>query len=242
MGEDHGTRAPDYWANLGTVIDVLREDYPRMTISEPDYSIYDARIVFRDHSGYRVAGIEAYRTVLWAIRAQLRLFFATSAIVIQSLYHNDKEGAIYVRWRLTATPWWAVIAGKACPWVYDGLSVYKVNHRGWVYEHLLENNVQTPTAVRPLFERVLSVGSVSVRAKAAGAGAGVHHWYKSQENTRTVRQTESPGVAYETTPCEPYRRVRWPYLRKLVSAGNDPRPPGQVLSDTRLNCKRPVDR
>ena len=167
--------------NLGTVIDTLREDIPRMAAEDPDYSVYASNIVFADRSGNRVVGLEAYRRVLWAIRTQLKLFFCNTYVFIQSLYHDDYEGAIYVRWRISTTPRWLLLSGGATTtsWVYDGLSVYVLNSDGLVAQHLLENNARSRHAQKIKFRKVHAVSTA--RATPAGAGLGVPTWYSAEE-------------------------------------------------------------
>lgn len=93
---------------------------------------------------------------------------------IQSLYHDDAEGALYVRWRMCATPRWLASRSRL---VVDGLSLYRLDTRGLVCEHSLENNARRRDHVRPLFEGVLS--KVGAKGSVVGAGAGVPGWYRT---------------------------------------------------------------
>lgn len=188
----HSGRTPDYHANVGSVIDQLRDFYPRLLTAEPDLAYYSRGVIFADSTGYRVVGHDAYRTAFWMLRAQARVFFASSAVSITSLYYDDASGTIYLRWRLQATPrGWALLAGPAIRGrsclVMDGLSVYTLDHRGMVAVHQLENNARRRSGLRHMFEDILSVGTVRVPGTPAGAGvgsgtgsgAGVPPWFRS---------------------------------------------------------------
>lgn len=201
-------RCPEYSTNVGAVIDTLRIDYPRILEDEINYDIYAPNVVFYDRTGNWVQGLSAYRAVIWAVRTQMRLFFTVRNVAIQSVFHCEGEGAIYLRWRLTVTP--RVLALMSVVpslrtrslWVYDGLSVYKLNNEGWVCEHSLENNARNRTRVRPLFEDVLSVGRAVSRGRergtpvGAGAGVGVPSWYRLLENTVFDQEKDNPKQAH----------------------------------------------
>lgn len=167
-------RTPDYHANVGSVIDQLRDFYPRLLCAEPDLAYYSRALVLCDSTGYRVAGHDAYRAAFWMLRAQARVFFNGAAVSITSLYYDDASGMIYLRWRLSASPrGWALLGGgrRGCV-VLDGLSVYTLDQRGFVAVHQLENNARRRSGLRHMFEDILAVGTVRVPGTPAGAGVG----------------------------------------------------------------------
>lgn len=157
-----------------------------MLAREPELSIYAHNVVFEDRAGYRLYGMDAYKTIFWAIRMQASIFFSSSSVTIQSLYHDVDEGIIYLRWRVQATPRrWMRVANAAArrgsgrsSWVSDGMSTYKLNTKGMVAEHLLDNNVQNRSRLRPLIDDILAVGTVRLNSTRVGAGAGAPQWFK----------------------------------------------------------------
>lgn len=153
-------RSPDFHANVGTVIDTLRADYPHLLTHPPDFHIYRDDVIISDSTGYRLAGKDAYRTVLFLLRAHAKLFLTAASLHIVSMfYHDDNRPAVHVRWRMRSTPRvWAATRSDS-PVIIDGLSVYYLDSSGWVYHHTFESKVRNgPKPVRVVFERVPAVG------------------------------------------------------------------------------------
>ena len=102
--------------------------------------------------------------------------------MIQSLYYDNKEGVIYLRWRAMLTPrlvfWINGVRGKPkLTWIYDAMSVYKVNRDGFVCEHIIDNQVPSRTRLRPVFEDILFLGQVSTQSPAGAGIGGYPQWY-----------------------------------------------------------------
>lgn len=155
-----------------------------MLITPPDLSIYTPEVSFADASGNRLYGIRAYSYLFWALRTQAALFFVTHCISIQSLYHEDSAGAISVRWRAHLFPRTWTLLSHQRGIIIDGISVYKLDTRGFVYEHSLENTCKRRTP-RQALERVLAIRHVP-EAKPVAAGMSVESgppslpsWYTS---------------------------------------------------------------
>lgn len=154
-------RRPEYHANVGSAIEVLREDYPRMLATEPRMHIYAENIVLTDRRSIDVRGKDAYHNALWSLRFHARIFLKNTHVSIQSMYHDDAEGRLYVRWRLVALP---RIPGwnPHAPWILDGMSRYSFDSSGLVSKHDIDPSVRNGTSLRPVFERILSLGVINV--------------------------------------------------------------------------------
>lgn len=153
-------RSPDFHANVGTVIDTLRADYPHLLTHPPDFHIYRDDVVISDSTGYRLTGKDAYRTVLFLLRAHAKLFLTAASLHIVSMfYHDDNRPAVHVRWRMRSTPRvWAPTRSDS-PVILDGLSVYYLDSSGWIYHHTFESKVRNGRKpARVVFERVPAVG------------------------------------------------------------------------------------
>ncbi|GAB0491376.1 hypothetical protein MMPV_002629 [Pyropia vietnamensis] len=92
--------AAAYAANLGTVIETLRSDYPHLLTRPPVGSIYTPDVAFVS-AGLTTAGAGAYGALWWAVRSVARLLLVRGEVAITSLYADASAGRVYVRWRLT---------------------------------------------------------------------------------------------------------------------------------------------
>ncbi|GJQ08565.1 hypothetical protein GpartN1_g356.t1 [Galdieria partita] len=163
-------RNPEFYANLGTVIETLRSDYSHILEKEIDYSIYDEDLILRDRvHGQYLQGKEAYKTILWLLRVHTHIAFRQAFMDVKSMYYDDDSAIIYLRWGVRAVP-------RLLPWdvhrqrYIDGLSIYRLNGDGWVQEHIVDNVLQTPIRLPSLVENLLSLGTIRLRSPA---GVGV---------------------------------------------------------------------
>lgn len=182
--EDPHGRSSDYYTNVGALIDTLRHDYPHLLDHEPDLTYFRRDIMFSDGAGGRVSGIEAYRALLWVLRAQTRFVFADAVMEIQSMFHDDRAGEFYIRWRFSAAPraWVNAARAAASPTVLDGMSIYRFDNHGKVAEHRLESLVKRRggAGVKVMFEEVLAMGTVRVKGKKRQVPVGgVPTWFKT---------------------------------------------------------------
>lgn len=161
----------EYLANVGSVIDALRADYPRLAEEEPSLELYSEVVTLRSPAGLLCQGLPAYRGVLWFMRAQLRLFFSSRSITVLGLYHDKDAAQIYVRWRLTGHSRVALASSSA--FIYDGLSIYTLNDDGYISDHLLDNIIRVRRSIRPIFEAVLSSAAASAHLSGVPVRAPV---------------------------------------------------------------------
>ncbi|KAK9757879.1 hypothetical protein RND81_01G192600 [Saponaria officinalis] len=123
----------EYYLNLGYAIRSLREEFPELFYREPRFDIYREDIVFKDPLN-TFTGIENYKTVFWALRFHGRIFFKALWVDILSVW-QPMENVILIRWTVHGIP--------RVPWEsrgrFDGLSEYKLDKNGKIYEHKVDN-------------------------------------------------------------------------------------------------------
>ncbi|GJD11948.1 hypothetical protein Gasu2_60640 [Galdieria sulphuraria] len=170
LNKKRNDRGPEFYANLGTVIETLRSDYSHILEKDIDYSVYDEDLILRDRvHGQYLQGKEAYKTVLWLLRVHTHIAFRQAFTDVKSMYYDDDSAIIYLRWEIRAVP-------RLLPWdvhrqrYIDGLSIYRLNCDGWVQEHIVDNVLQTPIKLPSLVENLLSLGTIRLRSPA---GVGV---------------------------------------------------------------------
>ena len=166
-------KTQQYYANVGAVIDSLREDYPRLTEEEPSLSVYSEYVTFRTPGGTVCQGRAAYRGVLWLLRTQIRMFFMARSLTVLSLYYDKEAAQVILRWRLTGVS--RVVPSGSPTVVIDGQSTYTLNDYGLIKDHLLDNIVRIRRSIRPLFESVLSTATVSGRISRSPVGRPVRN-------------------------------------------------------------------
>lgn len=159
-------RSPDFFANVGTVIDTLRADYPNLLARGADLATFREDVIL-SAQGNQLVGKDAYRTVLFLLRAHAKLFLTTSTLhVVSMYYHDDVRPAIHLRWRMRATPraWAASHGSQSTPAIIDGMSVYYLDGCGRVAQHSFETKVRNgpALALRPVLRRIVGVGHVAV--------------------------------------------------------------------------------
>jgi hypothetical protein len=147
----HSTPAPlgpngpsEYQLNLGKAIDTLRVDHPRLFTHAPDLSIFTPDVQLHDTTGVRLRGKAQYERVFGMLR-----FIKRAALQHVELTHRMVVHEQTIRMRWTSKVWlrdpnldmmgMGQIRAKQ---VYlDGVSVYSLNDRGFIYSHRLENVV-----------------------------------------------------------------------------------------------------
>ena len=120
---------PDYYANVGDAIRTLREDLPQMFNKDLNYDIYREDIVFRDPR-LTFQGMKNYKLIFWSLRFHGNLFFSKLYVDILRIWQPE-DNSIKIRWRINGVPrvWWKTEG------VLDGISIYKLDSDGKIYEH-----------------------------------------------------------------------------------------------------------
>eukprot|EP00189_Rhodosorus_marinus_P007897 CAMPEP_0184753380 /NCGR_PEP_ID=MMETSP0315-20130426/44069_1 /TAXON_ID=101924 /ORGANISM="Rhodosorus marinus, Strain UTEX LB 2760" /LENGTH=270 /DNA_ID=CAMNT_0027232753 /DNA_START=182 /DNA_END=994 /DNA_ORIENTATION=+ len=131
-------RRNDFLANVGKVTRILRDDYPKLLKQDPDLTMFTDNILLRDQfnfNGVCVQGKPAYKYFFWALRLRSRIFHRESRIRLTNVFYDQQDG-LYVRWQLYGTKRLTGLSGDDVT-VEDGLSLYKLNERGFVCEHIV---------------------------------------------------------------------------------------------------------
>lgn len=142
---DQREKSPDYYANVGDAIRTLREDIPLLFNRELNLSIYRDDIVFRDPRN-SFQGIGNYKTIFWSLRFHGRIFFKSLYVEVKRIWQTE-DGLIRMRWTVHGVP--------RVPWeaegTFDGISQYKLDHEGKIYEHMVDNVIlrDPPVGVLP---------------------------------------------------------------------------------------------
>lgn len=84
-------------------------------------------------------GIENYKSIFWALRFHGRIFFKALWVEMSSVW-QPVENVIMVRWTVHGIP--------RVPWEscgrFDGTSAYKLDKKGKIFEHRVDNIVSPP--------------------------------------------------------------------------------------------------
>jgi hypothetical protein len=108
-------------------------------------SIYREDIVFKDPN-LQFKGMKNYKIIFWSLRFHGRLFFKQIYVDVLRIWQPE-DHQIKMRWRVHAAPrgWWQT-AGT-----FDGISTYKLDNEGKIYEHMIDNvQLRDPPITNPL--------------------------------------------------------------------------------------------
>lgn len=85
-----------------------------------------------------VCGKKEYKKTLWSIRFHTWLFFCRSNFEVMKIW-QPQEDVIAVRWSLRGMP--RIFAGAlpGSTTYIDGISEFKLNRQGLIYEHRIDN-------------------------------------------------------------------------------------------------------
>eukprot|EP00252_Welwitschia_mirabilis_P007800 TRINITY_DN19507_c0_g1_i1.p1 TRINITY_DN19507_c0_g1~~TRINITY_DN19507_c0_g1_i1.p1 ORF type:complete len:294 (-),score=44.71 TRINITY_DN19507_c0_g1_i1:336-1217(-) len=128
----------EFYVNFGYAIRVLKEELPAIFYKAPTLDIYRDDIVFKDPVN-KFVGIKSYKSILWALRFHGKMFFKDLRVDILRIWH-PAENVIMVRWTVKGIP--------RIPWNsrghFDGTSEYKLDRKGKIYEHKVDNVALIP--------------------------------------------------------------------------------------------------
>ena len=146
-------RAPAlFLPQCGVAVRTLRDELPGMLDRELSYDIYREDIAFVDAVGMpgvpsEAHGLDAYRRVFLSLRLHAQLCFSSRRVSLLRIW-QPRERTLAVRWSVAAAPRLLSSLG-AGDIHYDGISEYKLDARGMIYEHKIENvDLGTPPALR----------------------------------------------------------------------------------------------
>jgi hypothetical protein len=96
-------------------------------------SIYRDDIVFKDPRN-KFEGMKNYKLIFWSLRFHGRIFFTRLYVEVKRIW-QPSDDVIKMRWTVHGIP--------RVPWeaegIFDGISTYKLDNNGKVYEHQVDN-------------------------------------------------------------------------------------------------------
>lgn len=134
-----------FHVNVGKAITTLREEIPNVLETDLSYDIYTDDVAFIDElspsfgwNSKTAVGKESYKRTTFGIRFHTWLFFSRAKVDVTRVW-QPAEDVIAVRWTFRGLP---RIIGGAFPGsttYVDGISEFKVNRVGLIYEHKVDN-------------------------------------------------------------------------------------------------------
>ncbi|KAM7252102.1 hypothetical protein ACFE04_023985 [Oxalis oulophora] len=134
----------EFYVNLGLAVRTLREDLPLLFTKDLNYDIYRDDITFLDPLN-TFTGIDKYKLIFWALRFHGRMLFRDISLDIYRIW-QPSENVILIRWNLKGIP--------RVPWEakgeFQGTSRYKLDRKGKIYEHKVDNlSFNLPRQLKP---------------------------------------------------------------------------------------------
>ncbi|GJT53736.1 hypothetical protein Tco_0988790 [Tanacetum coccineum] len=123
----------EFYVNVGVAVRTLRHDLPLLFSEDLDYDIYRDDITFVDPLN-KFTGIDNYKLIFRALRFHGRILFKEISLEIFRVW-QPSENLILIRWNLKGVP--------RVPWEakgeFQGTSRYKLDRKGKIYEHKVDN-------------------------------------------------------------------------------------------------------
>ena len=155
----------DFYAQSGEAIRVLREDYPYLLSKEPRWGIYrddiglvDETMTFSSpgRNGVMAMNMSEYKRLFKLMRIVAAVLFSQSAIEVSRIWSplgSSGVRTIRVRWSVRGKVRLVGSIG-ADEARFDGISEYKLDSKGFIYEHKITD---LDWDVAQLRERVVSM-------------------------------------------------------------------------------------
>ena len=155
------SRGPFLAPQCGVAIRTLRDELPAMFERDLSYDIYRPDIVFVDHTSLpgvpsEAHGLDAYKRVFLSLRLHGALCFASTRVSLLRIW-QPRERTLAVRWSVAAAP--RLLASLGAGDVhFDGISEYKLDSAGMIYEHKVDNcDYDAPRRARSLAQLLSSL-------------------------------------------------------------------------------------
>ena len=172
----------DFYAQSGEAIRVLREDYPYLLSKEPRWSIYrddiglyDETMTFagpgRERNGVMATNMSQYKRVFKLIRIVAAVLFSQSTIEVSRIWSplgSTGLRTIRVRWSVRGKV--RLVGSMGVDEArFDGISEYKLDSKGFIYEHKITD---LDWDVAQLRERAVSMMRVAQGQPYPPIGSG----------------------------------------------------------------------
>ena len=138
-------RGAEYHANVGRAIRTLREELPDLFGAGLTYDIYTDDVGLLDEISPKMGaaprgarGKAEYRRAVWGLRLHGWLFFERARLELHRIW-QPMDGVICVRWTLRGVPRLLGPVLEHGGMHLDGISEYKLDGEGMIYQHRLDN-------------------------------------------------------------------------------------------------------
>lgn len=178
-------KCPDYYANVGDAIRTLRDDVPALFERELNFDIYRDDITFKDPRN-NFSGLKNYKLIFWSLRFHGRIFFTKLYVEVRRIW-QPQDGLICMRWTVHGIP--------RVPWeaegVFDGISQYKLDSEGRIYEHAVDNVILRDPPMQGLGPLLAGLNLVPGAPQQAVPGA----WLRGLEEGAAAAAVSAASVA-----------------------------------------------
>jgi hypothetical protein len=166
-------------------IRTLRDELPAIFERDLSYDIYRPDITFVDHISLpgvpaEAHGLDAYKRVFLSLRLHGALCFSSTRVSLLRIW-QPRDRTLAVRWSVAAAPRLLSSLG-AGDMHFDGISEYKLDSKGLIYEHKVDNadwDTASPMRARSLAQLLNSLAPAqsptpSFMRGDGAEGAGLH--------------------------------------------------------------------
>jgi hypothetical protein len=127
--------------------------------------IYRDDITFRDPRN-AFSGLKNYKLIFWSLRFHGRIFFTKLYVEVRRIW-QPQDGLICMRWTVHGIP--------RVPWeaegLFDGISQYKLDSEGKIYEHSVDNVILRDPPMQGLGPLLAGLNLVRAPPQQAVPGA-----------------------------------------------------------------------
>jgi len=194
--------------NVGKAVDTLRDDYPKIFRSCPDFSIYHKDLEVIDPSGVKLHGINNYKNFFRVLRAIVSLFYCSddSALTFRFVF-DQARSSIRFSWHAILVPK-RIYGGYRNMLHLDGISVYEVDKSGVIVRHRVEhlllndNPVQAPKGIfEALVNEAQQVPGLVIEGGAVTSGDyRIPSIYFFESRTDAFKERNSYRMKYGLPP------------------------------------------
>ena len=182
-GDPSSSKDDDFYAQSGEAIRTLREDYPIMLQKQMSWGIYREDIGLVDETesfghvrGHVVAsGLKEYKRCHKWLRTAAAVLFSHSEVQVTRIWSPlgmSGDRSIKVRWSIKARL--RIVGGLTEEAHFDGISEYKLDTRGFIYQHTITDLDWDLAQMR---DRIAELSNVlGQRAREPQLGSG--QWFR----------------------------------------------------------------
>ena len=177
----------EFELKLGKAIDTLRQDYPTLLTSPPDYQIYDEHLTIVDPSGVTLHSLSGYKSSFRFLHMLIKLFYCPKkSLLTYKLAYDCARKNIRVSWnaklvpRLFGEDFDGSVNRRNLVHV-DGISVYELDREtGLIVQHRVERLLVNDAPVRSeqnMFDLIYEKAGVDAKL----GENGIPVFYKEKE-------------------------------------------------------------